>query len=109
MEEVNEISELCPHLYGDVVYWARGILDHLGEIRSYDDESCDSDLKEGVSPRVKESSSKELIIVSPNPTSNYVTIKNESSFNELEVNLTDSYGKDYDISDKLYDQLVIDY
>ncbi len=106
LQQVRETAELCAYTYGDVVYWARGILDNRGEIEVYDDEQCEN--REEATPRNSPQLVNDQIIVSPNPTSNYISLENKTNFDVLDLSLTDSYGKVYKVPNKLEEQLNID-
>jgi len=106
--ELRDAADLCAYMYGDVVYWARGILDHRGETTKYDDVTCENDWSEYPKSRNEKAFMNNQILVSPNPASNYITIENKTSFEVLQVKMTDSFGRIYEISEDLENQLKID-
>ncbi|MFT6338497.1 MAG: PKD repeat protein [Halioglobus sp.] len=108
VEELRDAAELCAHMYGDVVYWARGILDHRGESTTYDDVTCESEWSEDPKSRNKSDYANDEILVSPNPAGNYMILENKTGFEVLQVKLTDSFGRVHVVSENLEGQLKID-
>lgn len=106
LELLVEAAELCAYTYGDVVYWARGVLDHRGEARIYDDENCVD--KGGFSPRNISELLDDKIVISPNPTRDYITIENKTKFKVLNVQLTDSFGRVYEMPNQLEQSMRFD-
>ncbi len=103
-------AHLCPETYGDVVYWARGILDHRGERLIYNDTDCSSD-KDGVEGRERSlvgSQALNDIIVTPNPAHTYFTIENKTEYESLDIYIMDVHGQSYIVNDKLTDSIEID-
>ncbi len=107
ISQVNETAELCSHIYGDVVYWARGILDHRGESRLFDEENCN--YIGHVESRTNDDLTRSDITAFPNPTKSFVTFENKTEYDFLDIKIADSVGKIHSVPNKLKDHLVIDF
>ena len=110
LTSIRSTAHLCPETYGDVVYWARGILDHRGERLIYDDTDCSSD-NDGVEGRERSSVGSQAlngIIVTPNPAHSYFTIENKTEYESLDITIMDVHGQSSTINDKLIDSIEID-
>ncbi len=58
--------------------------------------------------RNKSDYANDEILVSPNPASNYFILENKTSFEALQVKLTDSFGRINEVSKSFEDLLKID-
>ena len=108
LDEIRTTAELCSHMYGDPVYWARGILDEIGEKRDFEEVNCTFEITEKNDLRSPQIPIINEIDITPNPASDMLIIENNSEFEELDVKLSDSFGKIHNIPQKLFEALIID-
>lgn len=93
LTEIISTAMLCPSEFGDVVFWARGILSKRSESYTYNDLDCESvnaeiDLREKANLAIDKSE----IIITPNPAINHFRLENRSSFKTLNVRINDLDG-----------------
>jgi|GEM_PF-5469424 len=108
--EINELrntASLCPDIYGDVVFWARGILAHRADSYRNDVLYCGNGGEE-IIPRQKTNAVVGKVLVTPNPANNFILIENQTNFEELKVEVFDIYGKSYKIQGSLEIKKIID-
>jgi len=83
-----QVAGYCPHEYGEVVTWARGLLSMQG-LTGYDDPLCDRSEIEG-RRRIVSSEKEANFTVYPSPANNYINIEgvnlDESIDYELVIN-----------------------
>lgn len=105
VDDLRNTADLCPDVYGEVVYWARGVLDHRGEIHSYNDILCGVE-ENNIEQRVRKETVSPFKII-PNPANNYFTLVN-NTHEIYKVDIVDIYGQQCNSQTVLNERLEVD-
>ncbi len=90
ISELTTVAQLCLQEYGEVVTWARGLL-NLYDVRDFDMGDCEQAETEGRSRQVTE---ELLLNISPVPAENYIDVRISSATDsEGTFTITDISGR----------------